>query len=243
MEFIHFGLYNIHNGRNGGLGAALCGMAQPNANLGILQETKITSVLYAQNSPAFRVVASEAPSRHRRGVTLFHREYLCFAVEAHQQHDLNVSRFQLVAGGRRCYVVVCYLAMHDASNLERDIASIVQRLQDMELSVARYSNANWSALDGHNCNEKIAAEMATEGLEDMAAHFLSHSLPWTRDVCMWIMLRRGKKIWSRADYILGTDRRLFQNFTVRDPRHNTEQPLDSLSAHPHAGHKSDYLER
>ena len=28
---------------------------------------------------------------------------------------------------------------------------------------------------------------------------------------------------SRTDYILGTDRRLFQNVAVRDPRHNTDQ--------------------
>ena len=51
-------------------------MAKPNANLGILQETKINSGFYAQNSPAFRVVASEEPSRHHRGVALFHIESL-----------------------------------------------------------------------------------------------------------------------------------------------------------------------
>ena len=35
------------------------------------------------------------------------------------------------------------------------------------------------------------------------------------------MVREGKVVRSRTDYILGTDRRLFRNVSVRDPRHNT----------------------
>ena len=38
---IIFVTYNIRNGRNGGLEAALRGMSQANMNLGILQETKL----------------------------------------------------------------------------------------------------------------------------------------------------------------------------------------------------------
>ena len=36
------------------------------------------------------------------------------------------------------------------------------------------------------------------------------------------MKRQGQVVRSRTDYILGTDRRLFQNVAVRDPRHNTD---------------------
>ena len=35
------------------------------------------------------------------------------------------------------------------------------------------------------------------------------------------MIREGKVVRSRTDYILGTDRRLFWNVSVRDPSHNT----------------------
>ena len=41
---IKFGTYNIRNGRNGGLEAALRGMAQANIDLGVLQETKCTGM-------------------------------------------------------------------------------------------------------------------------------------------------------------------------------------------------------
>ena len=36
------------------------------------------------------------------------------------------------------------------------------------------------------------------------------------------MVREGKVVRSRTDYILGTDRSLFRNLSVRDPRHNTD---------------------
>ena len=36
------------------------------------------------------------------------------------------------------------------------------------------------------------------------------------------MVQEVKVVRSRTDYILGTDRRLFRNVYVRDPRHNTK---------------------
>ena len=36
------------------------------------------------------------------------------------------------------------------------------------------------------------------------------------------MVRGGKAVRSRTDYILGTDRSLFRNVAVRDPRHNLD---------------------
>ena len=35
------------------------------------------------------------------------------------------------------------------------------------------------------------------------------------------MVREGKVVRSRTDYLLGTDKSLFSNVSVRDPRHNT----------------------
>ena len=47
---IKFGTYNISNGRNGGLEAALRVMAQANIDLGIFQETKCTDGVYTRAS-------------------------------------------------------------------------------------------------------------------------------------------------------------------------------------------------
>ena len=36
------------------------------------------------------------------------------------------------------------------------------------------------------------------------------------------MLQKGREVRSRTDYIMGTDRRLFGNVSVRDPRHKSD---------------------
>ena len=68
---IKFGTYNIRNGRNGGLEAALRGMEQANLDMGILQETKITDGVYTRASASYRVVATDAPSQHRGEIAMF----------------------------------------------------------------------------------------------------------------------------------------------------------------------------
>ena len=56
----------------------------------------------------------------------------------------------------------------------------------------------------------------------MTAHFLLRKRPWGRERRTWSMLREGRVVRSRTDYLLGTDRSLFRNVSVQDPRHNTD---------------------
>ena len=70
---IKFGTYNIRNGRNGGLEAVLRVMAQANIDLGVFQETKCTDGVYTRASAGYRVVVTDALSRHRGGVALFYK--------------------------------------------------------------------------------------------------------------------------------------------------------------------------
>ena len=46
VRLIHFGTYNIRNGRNGGLESALQGMWQANVDMGVFQEMKSTKGIY-----------------------------------------------------------------------------------------------------------------------------------------------------------------------------------------------------
>ena len=61
--------------------------------MGILQETKITDRVYTCASAGYRVVATDAPSRHRGGIAMFYREGAGFAVEEVQKYGPNVLRF------------------------------------------------------------------------------------------------------------------------------------------------------
>ena len=80
-------------------------MPQANMDLGILQETKLTDGIYTRGSAGYSVVATDAPSRHRGGVTIFYRSEPHFVVEAAEKFRPNVIRFQLVTGARRWYIV------------------------------------------------------------------------------------------------------------------------------------------
>ena len=87
---IRFGTYYIRNVRKGGLEAALRGMSQANMDLGILQETKITDGIYTRGSAGYSIIATDAPSQHRGGVTLFYRSKPHFVVEAVERFGPNV---------------------------------------------------------------------------------------------------------------------------------------------------------
>ena len=56
----------------------------------------------------------------------------------------------------------------------------------------------------------------------MTAHFLPRKRRWGRERRTWAMVRGGKAVRSRTDYILGTDRSLFRNVAVRDLRYNSD---------------------
>ena len=56
----------------------------------------------------------------------------------------------------------------------------------------------------------------------MPDHFLPRQRPRCRDGREWSMVRLGREVRSQTDYILGTDRRLFRNLAIWDPRHNSD---------------------
>ena len=116
---IIFGTYNSRNGRNGGLESALWGMSQANMDLGIFQETNCTDGIYTRESAGYRVVATNALSRHRGGVALFYRPSPLFSVEAVREYRPNVMSFEVATGARWWYIIGCYLASDDTLTTER----------------------------------------------------------------------------------------------------------------------------
>ena len=76
------------------------------------------------------------------------------------------------------------------------------------LVVAGDLNTDLGDMECDRRGTEIAAEITEAGLEDMAAHFLPRKRKWGRERRTWAMVRRGKAVRSRTDYILGTDRSL-----------------------------------
>ena len=129
--------------------------------------------------------------------------------------------YQVVTGAKRWHIVGVYIAPEDEVTMETVVKAIGRKLPGAELMVAGDFNVDILAPEGRRA-ENIATELATEGLEDMAQHFMPRGRRWCQDRRTWEMRRQGQVVRSWTDSILGTDRRLLQNVAVRDPRHNTD---------------------
>ena len=125
---IRFGTYNIHNGRNGEIDSALQVMSKANIDLEVFQKTKVTDRFHTHASVGYLIFATYVPVQHSIGVTVFYMDKLPqFQVEAMQQHDTNVLCFQVDSGGRRWFIVGCYLAPNGADTIKCIVAAIGQR--------------------------------------------------------------------------------------------------------------------
>ena len=180
-------------------------MAQASMDLGILQETKCTDGIHTRALAGYSVVATDMPIRHRDGVAVYYRSSPNFAVEAVRQFGPNVVDFQLATGARRWYIIGCYLASDDTSTIESVVAAIKDQPQGAALLVAGDLNTTLTEPENDQRGTDIAAALTAEGLADMATHFLPRRRTWR--TCS--MVREGKVVRSRTDYILGTDCRLF----------------------------------
>ena len=74
--------------------------------------------------------------------------------------------------------------------------------------VAGDINAKLSETEDDRRGEDIEVALATEGLEDMSAHFLPRRSAWCQEGRTWSIIREGREVRSQTDYILGTDRHL-----------------------------------
>ena len=92
--------------------------------------------IYTHNLAGYRVIATEAPSRHRGGVALFYRTSSLFAVEAVRDYGPNVLSFEVATGGRRWYIIGCYLAPDDARTIERVVTALGDQPRGTALLVA-----------------------------------------------------------------------------------------------------------
>ena len=142
-------------------------------------------------------------------------------VEAVERCGPNVMVCQVVTGAKRWHIFGAYIAPEDEVTMEMVVKAIRRKPPGAELMVAGDFNVDILAPEGRRA-ENIATDLATAGVEDMAQHFMPRGRRWCRDRGTWDMKRRGKVVRSWTDYILGTDRRLFHNVEVQDPRHNTD---------------------
>ena len=143
-------------------------------------------------------------------------------MEAVREYGPNVFRFEVATGARWWYIIRCYLAPNDAETIERVVTALGDRPKGTTLIVEGDLKTDLGDAESNRRGSEIVAAMAEARVEDIRAHFLPRKQNWGRERRTWSMVREGKVVRSRTDYLLGTDRSLFRNVSVRDPRHNTD---------------------
>ena len=143
-------------------------------------------------------------------------------MEEVREYGSNVISFEVVTGRRRWYIIGCYIDPDDNRTIERVVTALGDQPRGTALVVAGDFNTDLGEMASDGRGTEIAAALMEAGVEDMTAHFLPRTRRWGRERQTWRIIRGGKVIRSQTDYLLGTDRSLFRNVAVRDPRHNSD---------------------
>ena len=105
----------------------------------------------------------------------------------------------------------------------RDVeTAIAERPKGIELIFAGDLNVDLGKEGEWGRDGGIVAALATEGLENLVVHFFPIRRAWCRDRRTWGAVSQGRVVRYRAEYILGTDRRILHSMAVWDPRHNSD---------------------
>ena len=144
-----------------------------------------------------------------------------FAVEAIRQFNANAIACHLKTGDRQWYIVWCYLALFNNTTIIYVEAAMVEWPRGVELIFAEDLNLYLERTGGQGLEKEITVAVATVGIEEISAHFLPLQRPCNWYQRTWAVVKQGREMRSQTDYILGSDRQIFQNVAVQDPKHNS----------------------
>ena len=141
-------------------------------DLVFLHNTKVGDGVYTLVSSGYSIIATNTLIQHRGGAAVFYFAEPWFIVEALHQFGTDVVRFHLVLGGRKWYILVCYLAPYNASTIERVVNSIGQIPCGTELLISGNFIAYLAGPGGSERYKDVLVALATVGLEDGSEDFL-----------------------------------------------------------------------
>lgn len=234
---IRIATYNIQSGRSGRLEFALRAVGEMKVDICFFTEAKLTDGIHTRMSNGYQVVATKALSHRQGGVALCFRQSEYWQVEAFQRHGPNVVSAVLVTGSRRQPLVGAYIPPEDTSTIEY----VDQALKRFETGpnpiLLGDLNVSLSDPPSGDRSIQIVTMLANHGLIDMLPHFgqrRSHA-----GLKTWRQIRNGRLVTARCDYLLASDRRIFANVCIRDPRHFTSDHLMVMGILQSATHRAN----
>ena len=212
---IVLGTLNIRDGRNSGLAIAIREFQQGNYDIVLATETKIPDDIYTKHTLGYEVICSKALP-NQGGIALITRASPTgWHIESTQFHGPNVLSCLIVSGITRTPFIGAYLPPTSLDDLPFFEEALARFHSYTNIIAAGDFNADITDLTLPR-NQAVAASFAAHGLFDLLAHYRQRKRH--RHLQTWYQVREGTLLRSRCDYILGTDRRLFENVGLRDPR-------------------------
>jgi exonuclease III len=217
--------YNVQDGRNSRLVPVCRTLEAQQIDIALLTETRIPDQdgarIHTRDCLGYTIFATYTTTRNQGGLALAYRQAPNWHIESQQRHGPNVLSFLLISGSQITPVIGAYLPPTHLDDIPHLIAAL-QRFPQPPIVMGDL-NVNLDNLLSPR-NQQVAALLATYGLEDLLHHFQQRKPYRARNT--WHQSRQGVLYHSRCDYILGTDRRLFEMVGIREPRYfNTDHHM------------------
>ena len=185
-------------------------------DLCFLTETNLTEGIYTRFPSEYRVLATNAMSRHQGGIALVYRESPYWQVESLVLYGPIVIPVVIVSGNSRYGVVGAYVPPVDTTTLVH-IAAALARFPSRKVILVGDLNLDLDSIETER-DVEIANILAASGLLDMHHHCKCRCKLKRQDT--WHQKREGIVVRSRLDFFLCSDQRIIRRYGIRDPRHS-----------------------
>ena len=101
--------WNIVDARGGGLEAAARAARSINANIVVLQETKVSLLRYTKRHFGYKIKATDVGDNRFGGVAVLYEESKLYKVEEAKARGPNVMTFEVFTGSKHYFVVGGYI--------------------------------------------------------------------------------------------------------------------------------------
>jgi hypothetical protein len=216
-------------GRNSNLEAALRACEQMRIDIGILTETMLSTHRYTRSAYGYTVFATQTTHSNQGGIALiFTNSSPYFQIESQQKHGPNnvLMSCILVTGTRQHFIIGAYIPPEDTTTLT-SISAAINRFAGQPIVLM--GDINVDLRTSTHRDSEIMAFLASAGLEDISNHFIQRRT--FRHGNTWQMDRNGIRFNSKCDYILATDRHIFQYIRTKNPMYDSDHlmqlPKDS----------------
>ncbi len=189
-----------------------------------ITETHYANDIHTHYCRGYRIFSTITTRKNQGGVAIVYKDNHPnpnWHVESERRHGGNVISAILVSGSKQTPVVGAYLPPDGPALQELPyLTEALERFKNSKTAPVLLGDLN---ADIHNPqplrNQQLGTVLATYGFHDLLSHYKQRRRFKHRTTYFQWRDNLNRVIRTRTDYILATDRRLFEYVSIRDPRY------------------------